>query len=231
MTDVVLSSGFLAFSRHVGFLSALEDAGEAVRGVCGTSSGALVGALWAAGVPASEIGILLSERAPIRQVGLSRQPWRGLFSLDRMLARLADYLPETFEDLPRPLAVGVMGPDRRAVLLDAGPLIPAVAASCAVPWLFAPITVGGTVFRDGGVVDRTGLGAWRARHPAQPVLLHLVERSHGANDPPPPADVRVVRTPRSGAALWDLGDFDAQVEEAYTLTRAVLSGGPGGGAR
>ena len=47
--DLVLSSGFLAFARHVGVLRAVERSGQDVTGVCRTSSGALVGALWAAG--------------------------------------------------------------------------------------------------------------------------------------------------------------------------------------
>ena len=48
--DLVLSSGFLAFARHLGFLTAIEESELDVSGVCGTSSGALVGAMWACGV-------------------------------------------------------------------------------------------------------------------------------------------------------------------------------------
>lgn len=224
--DLVLSSGFLAFARQVGFLTAVEEHGTPVDGVCGTSSGALAGALWANGVPAAEIGALLSETAPIRQVALSRAPWRGLFSMNPVLSRLSEYLPERIEQLPRPFAVGVMAPDRSPALLDRGPLIEAVAASCAVPWLFEPVEVEGVRYRDGGVVDRTGLDAWRAKRPDQPVLLHLVERSLGAEGPPLPEGVRVVRTPRSGAKLWDLGDFEGQVAQAREATLAVLSARP-----
>ena len=48
--DLVLSSGFLAFARHAGFLRAVEQLELPVEGLCGTSSGALSGALWAAAV-------------------------------------------------------------------------------------------------------------------------------------------------------------------------------------
>ena len=41
--DLVLSSGFLAFALHAGFLQAVEDVGLPVRGVMGTSAGALIG--------------------------------------------------------------------------------------------------------------------------------------------------------------------------------------------
>ena len=52
LRDLVLSSGFLAFAAQCGFLQAVEESGIAVDGVCGTSSGALAGALWASGWPA-----------------------------------------------------------------------------------------------------------------------------------------------------------------------------------
>ena len=40
-TDVVLSSGFMAFPMHTGFLRGVETAGYTIRGVCGTSSGGI----------------------------------------------------------------------------------------------------------------------------------------------------------------------------------------------
>jgi len=47
--DLVLSSGFLAFASHSGFLKAVEAAGLHVSGVMGTSAGALSGSLYCAG--------------------------------------------------------------------------------------------------------------------------------------------------------------------------------------
>lgn len=53
--DLVLSSGFLAFAYHAGFLEAVSDAGITVRGVMGTSSGALAGSLFCAGYSPLEV--------------------------------------------------------------------------------------------------------------------------------------------------------------------------------
>ena len=64
--DLILSSGYLAFARHVGFLRAVETAGVEVGAICGTSSGALAAALWAAGMPARELGAELSAHRPAR---------------------------------------------------------------------------------------------------------------------------------------------------------------------
>ncbi len=222
--DIVLSSGFLAFARQAGFLAAVEQSGIDVDGVCGTSSGALAGSLWAAGVPSETIAERLSERAPIWSARLHLQPWRGLLSLRHVVKQLRDWLPATFEELPRPFAVGVRAPDGSATLLDSGPLPEAVAASCAIPGVFAPIQVMGVGYQDGGVVDRTGLSSWESLRGERPTLLHLVQRSAKGVEPEGqmPQRVQIVRTARSGASLWNLGDFSGQMEQARRSTSDVL---------
>ena len=62
--DVILSSGFLAFASHLGFLKAIEEADVDVQGLCGTSSGALVGALWMSGLKTEEIKRELFRHKP-----------------------------------------------------------------------------------------------------------------------------------------------------------------------
>ncbi|MGM0576440.1 MAG: patatin-like phospholipase family protein [Myxococcota bacterium] len=222
-TDIVLSSGFLAFARHVGFLRAVEEAGLEAGAVCGTSSGALVGALWAAGLPARDVAEELSTRTPLSLMRPHGRPWRGVFSLERILGRLRQLLPPRFEDLGRPFAAGVAGPGRTYRLLRSGPLPESVAASCAMPAVFAPVEVDGVAYSDGGAVDRVGLAAVRRwRGGARPTIVHLVERTAGRQVDEGLEEVVVVRTPRSGARFWSLGDFDGQVEEARRLARAVL---------
>jgi NTE family protein len=144
-TDLVLSSGFLAFARQTGVLSAVEDSGIEVGGVCGTSSGALAGALWCAGHSAKTVADKLSVQTPLSMLRPGIHMWRGLFSMRAVLSQLRDWLPPTFADLDRPFAVGVMGPSGEAVLLRDGPLPEAVAASCSIPWLFQPIEVDGVM--------------------------------------------------------------------------------------
>jgi predicted acylesterase/phospholipase RssA len=223
--DVVLSSGFLAFAAHTGFLRAVEERGVAVDGLCGTSSGALVGALWAAGISADDVYRRLTRRAPLWWARPHLRPWRGAFLLSGVVAELGELLPATFEQLPRPFAVGVAEPGAVGHrLLDTGPLAEAVAASCAVPRLFAPVTVGGVTYIDGALADRTGLSAWREARGRRPVLLHLVDRSDGQpglheDDP----EVTLVRSPRARTRLWSVGDAAEAHAATYERTLAALS--------
>lgn len=221
--DIVLSSGFLAFGAQAGFLAGVEDAGVEVAALCGTSSGALAASLWAAGMPAERILERLAALAPLRQVRPSGRPWRGLFSLKPVIRTLSRDLPARFEDLERPLGVGVMDLSGRPVLLTSGALPEAVAASCAIPRLFAPVAVDGVRWADGGLADRTALRAWRAMRPSTPVVLHLVDRSKDGQDPADLTGCVVVRSPRADARLWDLGDTAAAYRRTREVARSTLA--------
>ena len=220
--DVVLSSGFLAFARHIGFLEAIEASGCEVEGVCGTSSGALIGAMWASGLSLDAIRAELTTEPPARMIQAHWQLWRGLFVFDRVLVRLKELLPPRFEDLKRPFGVGVRGPGKRHVLLTSGALPEAVAASCAIPFVFAPVRVDGVLYQDGGAVDRYGIVPWMAYRGGVKPVVHRVEASLGREGEGALEGLTVAHTPRSGASFWNLGDVQGQIDEARTLTQAAL---------
>lgn len=249
--DVVLSSGFLAFANHSGFLQAVEEAGISIAGIMGTSAGALAGSLYAAGYTPKEVAQHLRASPPIQMLKPCWEPWRGgVLSLDSVIRRLAQLLPPTFEELERDFAVGVVTGDGEHVLIDSGPLPEAVAASAAIPFVFSSVDVPGkySSLRDGGVVDRIGLKAWRDRRRRQslgcllsspagagapraarppPCLVHIIERSSpfsGADDAAATGelDVHVVKSPKSGVNFFDLGDFDQQFDSARRRARPML---------
>ena len=224
--DVVLSSGFLAFARHLGFLSAIEASGLEVQGVCGTSSGALIGSMWASGMSLDAIRAELTTEPPARMIQGHWRLWRGLFIFDRVLVRLKELLPPRFEDLDRPFGVGVRGPGKRHVLLTSGALPEAVAASCAIPFVFAPVCVDGVYYQDGGAVDRYGIAPWMAFRGDVVPVVHRVEASLGREGEGALDGLTVAHTPRSGASFWNLGDVQGQIEEARALTEAALRGEP-----
>jgi NTE family protein len=230
---LALSSGFFGFFAHAGVLSVLEEEGLAPTRLCGSSAGALVGGLFAAGLPAAAIReqLLLLRRQDFwdPQLGL------GLLRGARFRARLEQLLSVgTFEACSRPLAVSAWDPlARQTVVLTRGPLAPAIQASCSVPFLFQPVRLGGRWLLDGGVADRHGLAG--APTPTQagpaPRLLyhHLTSRSpwRRANSPALAVPVRpglvavaLHDLPRSGPFKLERGA--AAMEQAAAGMRAAL---------
>jgi NTE family protein len=156
---LVMSSGFFGFFAHAGVVSVLEEEGLRPARITGSSAGALVGALWGAGVPAARIREeLLALR---REHFWDLRPGLGLLAGALFRALLERVLPvRTFEESPVPLALSAWDVlARRTVVLDDGPLAPAIHASCALPVLFHPVRHGGRLYADGGIADRPGLAA------------------------------------------------------------------------
>lgn len=226
-TDLILSSGFLAFGRQTGFLAAVEEAGLEVDALVGTSSGALAGSLWLAGLSSADILTELTASAPLRRVGWHLAPWRGLFTLGPVIEHLRALLPPTFAELSRPLAVGVIDLEGRHRLLTEGDLPAAVAASCAIPTIFVPVCHGEQRYQDGGAVDRVAVDAWRAWRPRRAGILHLVERSRGPATQADLSGLTVVRSPVSGAKLWAMGDVAGRQAESLASAREALGSGAG----
>jgi predicted acylesterase/phospholipase RssA len=220
--DVILSSGFLAFARHLGVLHAVERRGIAVQALVGTSSGALVGALVQAGHSLDRVGALLSEKAPFYYMRPYVKPWQGFCTMRPLSRILQTLLPRTFEELPKPFAVGVRDESGQHRLLFEGDLLSAVMASIAIPYVFPQVARDGHRYVDGGVIDRTGVAAWRDWRPRKSAIVHIVERSRGQEVPFDSAGTFVIRTPRSHAKFWSLGAFAEQRAEACTLAELQL---------
>lgn len=152
-----MSSGFFGFFAHAGMLSALEEAGFAPARVTGSSAGALVGGLWAAGLSARAIGAELLRLR--REDFWDPAPGFGLLRGRLFRERLDALLPvRSFEGCRVPLAVSVFDVLSRATrVLASGPLSPAIQASCTFPLLFQPTWLERRPLLDGGIADRPGL--------------------------------------------------------------------------
>jgi NTE family protein len=153
---IALSGGGVRGLAHLGVLQVLEEAQVPVHLIAGTSMGGLVGGLYAAGVVLEDL-IVFGKRAGLMDLASPDRMWRGLFGHGKMARVLADLLgsPDvTFEDLRIPLAVVASDIETgQAIILDHGPLIPALLATSAFPVVFAPVWHLGRWLVDGGVVN------------------------------------------------------------------------------
>lgn len=161
---LALGSGSARGWSHIGVIRALEQAGYAPDVVCGTSIGALVGAVHAA-------GHLDWLDGWVRQLN-----WQGVVSLmDFKMgggliegARLTGFFRQHFEDkgiegLPRPFAcVATELGTGREVWLREGSVIDAVRASLALPGLFTPSQLDDRLLVDGGLVNPVPVSLCRA---------------------------------------------------------------------
>jgi len=149
---LALSGGGARGLAHIGVLEVFLEAGLDFQVVAGTSMGAIVGALFAAGRTPGEMLEMARKTPWLALLGLS--PREGLFSRRKLRDFLAEHLPPRFEDLKRPLGVTAVDvATGRLVFLTQGELPSAVLASAAYPGLLAPVEREGRLLFDGGVLD------------------------------------------------------------------------------
>ena len=169
---VALGSGGSRGLAHLLMLGVFDELGIRPARIAGSSIGAVMGVLYAAGLSAKEIRGIIDELTVssdeswfdaafsedltrwIEFVGLTDRRG-GLIEADAFIEFLRKKTGcERFEDLEIPLQV--VATDfwqREQVVFDSGELWPAVRASMAVPGLLAPVEHQGHVLVDGGMVN------------------------------------------------------------------------------
>lgn len=168
---LVLGGGGAKGLAHIVVLEALDELGIRPREVAGTSIGAIVGACYCAGMSGAEmrdyaLGVLRMKPDVLRalfaaRVGRFSDILRGgltnpvLVDAEKLLAAfLPPAVPETFESLVTPLTVVATDYYARVdVGFADGPLVPAVAASMAIPGAIRPVRHRGHVLIDGGTIN------------------------------------------------------------------------------
>ncbi|MFA5039369.1 MAG: patatin-like phospholipase family protein [Candidatus Omnitrophota bacterium] len=158
LVGLALGSGSAMGLAHIGVLETLEEEGVAIDMVCGSSIGALIGALWAAGYSAGEIHtIILRNNKKRYLLGPDDLtfPLRGLIRGRHVKSFLKRYLgKKTFCDLKMPFrTVACDCRTMKRVVFESGRLVDAVMASISIPGVFAPYSLGGKYYMDGGIVD------------------------------------------------------------------------------
>ncbi len=155
---------------HLHVIEVLDELGIRPVAIAGSSIGAIMGAGMAAGMPGRDIRDY--TLATVGRRGESLQPplepeandlsqamtngFRlGQFNIERILkAFLPEAIPEDFSGLAIPLKVTATDYyGMHEAVFERGPVLPAIAASCAIPAVFMPVKIDGRVMIDGGIYN------------------------------------------------------------------------------
>lgn len=149
---LALSGGGAKGFAHCGALKALEEFGLKPDIIAGTSAGAIVGALYAAGNTPVEIIKMFMGREFGSFVKM-RIPINGFFDHSPFIRFLSENLRvNDFGDLKIPLYVIASDLDNgRSVVFSEGILSKSLQASCSIPILFPPVEIDGVHYVDGGI--------------------------------------------------------------------------------
>jgi NTE family protein len=164
---LALSSGGARGLAHVGVLQVLEENDIEVHAIAGSSMGAYIAALWAAGFSGKELETLAEEMEDRRELWKLADPifppLKGLFHGMKAKKHLENSLNDLrFEDLERQLFIVTIDLDtKERIVLRSGKLSDAVHASCAMPGIVAPVLLNGRRCVDGGVGDPVPVGVLR----------------------------------------------------------------------
>src|SRR5438874_5650757 len=161
---LALGSGSSRGWAHIGAVRALEENGVKPDLICGTSIGALVGAVYASG-QLDQLEDWVTKLAWTQVVRLMDLTWRGGLIRGQRLFNLfrATFQDREIAELEIPFgAVATELSTGREIWLRHGRLLDVVRASIAAPGLFTPVVHEGSVLVDGGLVNPVPVSMCRA---------------------------------------------------------------------
>lgn len=208
---LVLGAGGARGLGHIGAIEVLQERGYSVVGIVGSSMGALVGGIHAAGrLPDYKQWACALERSDVLRLLDFTFGIPGLIRGERVIAALRDLIGEhAIEHLPIPYtAVATDLHSQREVWLHRGPLFDAIRASIAIPMIFTPYRLHGRDLVDGGLLAPVPIAATRLIRADLVIAIDV-------NGPP------AARMPRAEVAA--VQPAAESVEEAATGYRARIA--------
>ncbi len=223
---LVLSSGSARGFVHIGAIEALERAGYEITSVAGTSMGALIGGMYAAGKLAEIKDWLVSlDRKKVFQLVDFSFSLNHVVKGRRVMEAIAEIVPDTdISQLPIPFcAVAADVQHGEEIDFREGSLLKAVRASISLPSILRPMHTDGRILIDGGAVN--------------PIPLNRVKRHDGdilvainVNAPADPVYDLIRRQAKqrlkaAGSSLWQKLIPDPEMADSnyYTLLSNTFS--------
>lgn len=172
---LALSGGAARSIAHIGVLKAFLEGGLPIEAVAGTSGGAIIALLYAAGLPLQAIeNVALNLRwRDLAGISLSRLGLISMKPLERLLTSMVGSV--RLESLPISVAVVATNLVRRERhVFRTGDAVRAVLASSAMPHVYRPLEIDGELFSDGGIVEYLPVSALEAYRPLVRIGVHLL---------------------------------------------------------
>jgi NTE family protein len=153
---LVLGGGGAKGLAHIGVLEEFEKEGIPIDLIVGCSAGSLVGAFYADCPNAAYIKTILEPMKTKWLLDINL--WDARFGLAQgsAMSRVlkSKLCARNFNELQIPLLIVATDLySSELFIIGGGPIIPAVQASCALPFIYVPVQLHGRILVDGGVID------------------------------------------------------------------------------
>lgn len=226
---LALGSGGARGYAHIGVIHELQDRGFEIVGIAGSSMGALVGGLQAAGKldDFAEWARALTQRAILRLLD-PKITAAGVLRAEKILDAVRDILGEvTIEELPIPYtAVSTDLLSGKSVWLQRGPVDAAIRASIAIPGVIVPHVLDGRLLADGGILDPLPMAPISAVNADLTIAVSLAGSEAGGDEPeddgPSATTEWLGRMWRSTTALFEAGQSEESENKLVDTSKEVM---------
>ncbi len=153
---LALGTGGARGLAHIGAIEAIEAAGYRIVAISGSSMGALIGGIHAAGkLDVYRDWVCALQKMDVLKLVDWTLSGAGLIKGERIIGVLRELIGEVnIEELPIPFTAVTTDLDReRELWLTRGPLFDAIRASIAIPTIFRPHPINGHRLVDGGLMN------------------------------------------------------------------------------
>lgn len=219
---LALGSGGARGYAHIGVIEVLVERGYDIVTVAGSSMGALVGGLHAAGQMEAYAQWVqgLSQRDVLRLLDPSPSA-PGVIRAEKIMAKVRELLDgRLIEDLPIPFtAVATDLLARKEVWFQEGPVDVAVRASIALPSIITPVMLNGRLLADGGIMNPVPIAATVATRADVTVAVSLAGGQQSGEGRVPAHETAAVRPTEEWAERFRRS---AALVLDRELTRSVL---------
>ncbi len=171
---LVLASGGARGMAHIGAIEELESRGYEITSIAGTSMGALIAGIYAAGKLAeAKEWFLTIDKQKILSLSDFSLSKSYVVKGDRIIDALKEIVPDRpMEELPIPIALVASDMiHNKEIVMRKGCLFEAVRASMSIPLFFRPVHRENMLLVDGGILNALPLN--RVQRTAGDILVGM----------------------------------------------------------